>query len=168
VVLYGCETSSDIKGGTKTKGVWEQGVEENIWIEEVWSDGRLDKLHNEKLHNLYSLPRIIRMIRSRRMRWAPQVTRKEKKRNAYRILVEKPEEKRLLGRPRHRWWIILKRILDRMGVGTRLWFIDQSTSLQIQRSRVRFPALTGFLISSGSGTGSTQPREYNWGATWKK
>jgi hypothetical protein len=38
--------------------------------------------------------------------------------------------------------------------------------LQIQRSRVRFPALSDFLRSSGSGTGSTQPREYNWGATW--
>jgi hypothetical protein len=42
----------------------------------------------------------------------------------------------------------------------------QSSWLQIQRSRVRFPALPDFLRSSGSGTGSTQPREDNWGATW--
>jgi hypothetical protein len=61
------------------------------------------KLHNEELHNLYSSPNIIRMINSRRMRWAGHVPRMEEKRNAYRILVEKPEGKRPLGRPTRRW-----------------------------------------------------------------
>jgi hypothetical protein len=50
------------------------------------------KLHNEELHNLYCSPSIIRIIKSRRMRWAGHVVRMEK-RNAYRILVEKPERK---------------------------------------------------------------------------
>jgi hypothetical protein len=40
---------SDIKGGTQTEGVWEQGAEKDIWTEEGWSDGRVEKLHNEKL-----------------------------------------------------------------------------------------------------------------------
>jgi hypothetical protein len=61
------------------------------------------KLHNEELHNLYSSPSIIRMIKSRRMRWAGHVTRMRAKRNAYRILVGNPEGKRPLGRPRRRW-----------------------------------------------------------------
>jgi hypothetical protein len=61
------------------------------------------KLHNEELHNLYSSPSIIRMIKSKRMRWAGHVTRTEGKRNAYRILVGKPERRRLLRRPRHSW-----------------------------------------------------------------
>jgi hypothetical protein len=63
--------------------------------------GEWRKLYNEELHNVYSSPNIIRMIKSRRMRWAGHVTRMGEKRNAYRILVGKPEEKRPLGRPRH-------------------------------------------------------------------
>jgi hypothetical protein len=61
------------------------------------------KIHNEELHNLYSSPSIIRMIKLRSMRWAGHVARTGEKRNAYRILVGKLEEKRPLGRPRRRW-----------------------------------------------------------------
>jgi hypothetical protein len=52
------------------------------------------KLHNEQLHNLYSSPSIIRIIKSRRMRWAGHVARVGEKRNVYRLLVGKPEGKR--------------------------------------------------------------------------
>jgi hypothetical protein len=61
------------------------------------------KLHIEELYNLYSSPNIIRMIKSRRIGWAGLVARMGEKRNAYRILVGKPEGKRPLGRPRRRW-----------------------------------------------------------------
>jgi hypothetical protein len=58
------------------------------------------KLHNEELHNLYSSPSIIRMTKSRRMRWTGHVACMSEKRKLYRIFVGKPEGKRPLGRPR--------------------------------------------------------------------
>jgi hypothetical protein len=61
------------------------------------------KLHNEELHHLYSSPSIIRVIKSRRMRWVGHVAQIGEKRNAYRILVGRPEVKRPLGRLRCRW-----------------------------------------------------------------
>jgi hypothetical protein len=61
------------------------------------------KLHNEELHNLCSSPSIIRIIKSRMMRWAVHVARIGKKRNAYRILVGMLERKIPLGKPRRRW-----------------------------------------------------------------
>jgi hypothetical protein len=61
------------------------------------------KLHNEELHSLYSSPSIIRMIKSRRIRWAGHEARMGEKRKVYRILVGKPEGKIPLGRPRRRW-----------------------------------------------------------------
>jgi hypothetical protein len=110
VVLYGC----DIKGGT-------QRVTENRVLKEIFGlkrdevVGGLRKLHNEKLHNLYSPPSIIRMIKPRRMRWMGHVARMGEKRNAYRILVGKPEGKRPLGRPRCRWLDNIKMDLREIG-----------------------------------------------------
>jgi hypothetical protein len=60
------------------------------------------KLHNEELHDLYSSPSIIRIMKSRKMRWARHVARMGEK-SAYRLLVGKPEGKSPLGRPRRRW-----------------------------------------------------------------
>jgi hypothetical protein len=61
------------------------------------------KLHNEELHNLYSSPSTIRMMKSRRMRWVGHVARMGEKRNAYWILAGKPEGRRPLRRLRRRW-----------------------------------------------------------------
>jgi hypothetical protein len=77
--------------------------------------GGCRKLHNEELHNMYSSPRTIRMIKSRRMRWAGNVAQTEEKRNAYKILVGIPEGKRLLGRRRCRWVDNIKMDLREIG-----------------------------------------------------
>ena len=61
------------------------------------------KLHNEELFDQYSLPNIVRVTKSRRMRWAGHVARIGEKRCVYRVLMGKPEGKRPLGRPRRRW-----------------------------------------------------------------
>ena len=66
--------------------------------DEVTGDWR--KLHNEELSDLYSLPNIVRVVKSRRMRWAGHVARMGEERGVHRILMGKPEGKRPLGRPR--------------------------------------------------------------------
>jgi hypothetical protein len=79
------------------------------------------KLHNEELHNLYYSPSIIRIIKSRRLRWAGHVARMGEKRNAYRLLVGKPEGKSPLGRPRRRWIDNIKMDLLEIGVSVVDW-----------------------------------------------
>ena len=61
------------------------------------------KLHNEEFNDLYCSPNIVRVIKSRRIRWAGHVARMGERRGLYRVLVGKPEGKRPLGRPRRRW-----------------------------------------------------------------
>jgi hypothetical protein len=66
-------------------------------------DGSWGKLHNDELRSLYSSPNIVRVIKSRRMRGAGHVARMGEGRGVYRVLNGRPEGKRPLGRPRHRW-----------------------------------------------------------------
>jgi hypothetical protein len=65
--------------------------------------GEWRKLHNEELNDLYSLPNIVRVVKSRRLRWEGHVARMGEGRGVHRVLVGKPEEKKPLGRPRRRW-----------------------------------------------------------------
>jgi hypothetical protein len=60
-------------------------------------------LHKEELYDLYFSPNIIRVIKSRRMRWAGHVARIGNRRGAYKVLVGRPEGQKPLGRPRRRW-----------------------------------------------------------------
>jgi hypothetical protein len=104
VVLYGCETWSLPLREEHRLRVFENRVLRRIFgpkRDEVTGGWR--KLHNEEIHNLYSSPSKIRMIKSRRMRWAGHVARMGEKRNVDRLLAGKPEGKRPLGRPRRRW-----------------------------------------------------------------
>jgi hypothetical protein len=103
VVLNGCETWYLTLREEHRLRVFENRVLRRIFgpkRDEVMGEWR--KLHNEEHHNLYSSPDIIRQIKSRRMRWAGHVARMEKERKLYKVLVGKPEGKRLLGRPRPR------------------------------------------------------------------
>jgi hypothetical protein len=74
-------------------------------------------LHNEELRDLYSSPSIIRIIKSRRMRWADQAARMGEKRNVYTLLVGKSEGKRPWGRPRRRWVDNIRIDLGEVGWG---------------------------------------------------
>jgi len=82
--------------------------------------GEWRKLHNEELNDLYS-PNIVRVIKTRRMRWAGHVARMGEKRDVYRVLVGKPEGKRPLGRPRRRWDDNIKMDLQEVGCGGMDW-----------------------------------------------
>jgi hypothetical protein len=109
-VLYGCEI-----GSLTLREEHRLRVLRRIFgqkRDEVTGEWR--KLHNEELRDLYSSPSIIRIIKSRRMRWAGHVARMVEKRNAYRLLVGQPEGNRPLGRRRQEvGGIILRWILQR-------------------------------------------------------
>ena len=83
--------------------------------------GEWRKLHNAELHALYSSPNIIRNLKSRGLRWAGHVPRMEQFRNAYRVLVVKPESKRPLGRPKRRREDNIKIDLREVGCDPREW-----------------------------------------------
>ena len=83
--------------------------------------GEWRKLHNEELNDLYPSPNIVRVIKSRRMRWAGHVARMVEGRGVHRVLVGKPEGKRPLGRPRHRWEDNIKMDLREVGGGCGDW-----------------------------------------------
>jgi hypothetical protein len=102
------------------------------------------KLHTEELHNLYSSPSIIRMMKLRRMRWTGHVARMGEKRNAYGILVGYPEGKRPLGR-RRRWWVDNNKMyLTKIGWGGMDWIDlaqdrDQGRALMNTIMNLRVP-----------------------------
>ena len=77
--------------------------------------GSLGHRHYEEPGDLYCSPNIIRLIKSRRMRWAGNVTRTGERRGAYRVLVGKPERNGTLGRPRHRWEDNIRMDLKKVG-----------------------------------------------------
>ena len=84
--------------------------------------GKWRKLHNEELNNLYSSPNIVRVIKSRRMRWAGHVARMDEERGVYRVLVGKPEgRRRPLGRLRRRWVDNIRMDLQEVGCGYMDW-----------------------------------------------
>ncbi|KAJ4446083.1 hypothetical protein ANN_12775 [Periplaneta americana] len=122
VLLYGCETWTLTLREEHRFRVFENKVLRKIFgakRDEVTGEWR--KLHNTELHALYSSPDIIRNIKSRRLRWAGHVARMGESRNAYRVLVGRPEGKGPLGRPRRRWEDNIKMDLREVGYDDRGW-----------------------------------------------
>ncbi|KAJ4433943.1 hypothetical protein ANN_16262 [Periplaneta americana] len=122
LVLYGCETWTLTLREEQRLRVFENKVLRKIFgakRDEVTGEWR--KLHNAELHTLYSSPDIIRNIKSRRLRWAGHVARMSESRNAYRVLVGRPEGKRPLGKPRRRWEDNIKMDLREVGYDGRDW-----------------------------------------------
>jgi hypothetical protein len=103
VVLYGCETWFLTLREERRLKVFENRVLRRVFgpkRDEVTGEWR--KLHSEEQNNLYSLPNIVRVVKSRRMRWAGHVARIGEDRGVHRVLVGKSEGKRPMGRPRRR------------------------------------------------------------------
>ena len=118
VVLYGCETWSLTLREEHRLRVFENRVLRRIfWPKRNGVTGEWRKLHTEELNNLYCSPNIVRVIKSRRMRWTEHVARMEEGRGVHKVLVGKPEGKIPLGRPRRRWEDNIKTDLQEVGRG---------------------------------------------------
>ena len=101
---------------------------------------RVEKLHNEELNDLYFSPNIVRLIKSRKMRWAGHVECMGEKRSVYRVFVGKAEGKRPLGIPRRRWEDNIKMDLLEVGCGGMDW-------IELAQDRVRWPALVTMVMN---------------------
>jgi hypothetical protein len=137
VVLYGCETWSLTLREERRLRVFENRVLSRVFgpkRDEVTGEWR--KLHNEELNNLYTLPNIVRVVKSRRMRWAEHVARMREDGGVHSVLVGKPKEKRPLGRPRRRWEDTIKMDLQEVGGGRGYW-------MELAQDRDRWWALVG-------------------------
>jgi hypothetical protein len=95
---------------------------------------------NEELHNLYSSPSIIIIIKSMRMRWAGHLARMKARRNAYRIFVGNPEGRRPLGRPRCRW-------VDNIKMGLREIGLDGINWIDLAQDRDQWRALVNTIMN---------------------
>ena len=121
-VLYGCETWSLTLREEHSLRVFENRVLRRIFgpkrdgVTEEWR-----KLHNEEINDPYSSPNIVRVIKSRRMRWAGHVALMGERRGVYRVLMGKPKGKRPLGSPRRRWENNIKMDLQVVGYGGIDW-----------------------------------------------
>jgi hypothetical protein len=140
VVLYGCET-------------WyltlkeEHGLRDFVnrvlrWIygPKREEDGSWRKVHNDELHSLYSSHNIVKVIKSRRMRWAGHVARMGEGRVVYGILVGRPQGKRPLGRTRRRWEYNIKMDLRK------IW-IEGANWIRLSQGRVQWRAFVNIVMN---------------------
>ena len=119
--------------------------------EEVTGEWR--RLHNEELNDIYSSPNIVRVIKSRRMRWAGHVACMGEERGIYRVLVRKPKGKRPMGTPRRRWVDYIRMDLQEVGCGYMDWIglaqdIDSWRKLVSAVMNFRVPWNAGNFLTS--------------------
>jgi hypothetical protein len=120
--------------------VFENRVLRRIFGPNREEDGSWRKFHNDELHSLYSSPNIVRVIKSRRMRWVGHVARRGEGRGVYRVLVGRPEGKRPLGRPRRRWE-------DSIKLDLRETRIDGANWIQLAQDRVQWRASVNTVMN---------------------
>jgi hypothetical protein len=139
VVLYECETWSLTLEEEHRLRVSENTV---LWIfgTKTEEDGSWRKLHDDELHSLYSSPNIVRLIKSRRMRWAEHVARMGERRGVCRVFVGRTEGKRPLGRPRRRWENNIK-----MDLGETV--IDVANWIQLAQDSVQWRACVNTVMN---------------------
>jgi hypothetical protein len=140
VVLYGCETWSLILREEHRLRVFENSVLRKIFGPKRDEEGSWKKLHNDELHSLYSSLNIVRVIKSRRIRWAGHVARMGEGRDVYKVLIGRPEGKRPLGKPRRRWEDNIKTDLREMG-------IDGANWIQLAQDRVQWRSFVNTVMN---------------------
>jgi hypothetical protein len=120
--------------------VFENRVLRKIFGPKREEDESWRKLHNDELHNLYSSPNIVRVIKSRGMRWARHVARMGEGKCAYRVLVGRSEGTRPLGRSRRRWEDNIKMDLGEIGINWANW-------IQLAQDRVQWRAFVNTVMN---------------------
>jgi hypothetical protein len=120
--------------------VFENRMLRKIFGPKREEDGSWKKLHNDELHSLYSSLNIVRVIKSRRTRWAGHVACMGDGRGVYRVLVGRPKGKRPLGIARHRWKDNIKMDLRRIGVNGVNW-------IQLAQDRVHWWAFVNMVMN---------------------
>jgi hypothetical protein len=121
LVLYACKTWSLMLRVEHRLGVFENRVLRRIFGPKREEDGLWRKLHYDEFHSLYSSPNIVRVIKSRKMKWAGHVAHMGEGRGVYRVLVGRPKGRRPLGRPRCRWEDNIKMDIREIGINGANW-----------------------------------------------
>jgi hypothetical protein len=120
--------------------VFENRVLRRIFGPKREEDRSWRKLHNDELHSLYSSPNIVRVIKSRRMRWAGHVAQMEEGRGVYRVLVVRVEGKRPLGKPRCRRDESINMDLRKIGMDGVNW-------IQLAQNRVQWRVFVNTVMN---------------------